>query len=80
MTMKSDGKFKGKLICCLRNEKNLVSFDVGEFWCEHSKVSKICTLIGTFRAKHITFDLKKYRGNIFHNTEEPYKNSRKTDL
>ena len=35
-----------------------------EFWSEHSKVSKICTLIGPFRAKYITFDLKKYRGVI----------------
>ena len=30
-----------------------------EFWSEHSEVSKICTLIGPFRAKYIMFDLKK---------------------
>ena len=52
----------------------------GEFWSEHSKVSKICTLIGPFHAKYITFDLKKYRGVIFHDREESYKIWRKTDL
>ena len=51
-----------------------------EFWSEHSKVSKICTLISPFCAKYITFDLKKYRGVIFHNTEVPCKIWRKTDL
>ena len=29
-----------------------------EFWSEHSKVSIIFTLIGPFRVKYITFDLK----------------------
>ena len=29
-----------------------------EFWCELSKVSIICTLIGLFRTKYITFGLK----------------------
>ena len=52
----------------------------GEFWSENSKVSKICTLIGPFCAKYITFDLKKYRGVIFHDTEESCKIWRKTDL
>ena len=33
-----------------------------EFWSDHSKISKTCTLIGPFRAKYITLDLKKYRG------------------
>ena len=50
----------------------------GEFWNEHSKVSKICTLIGPFLAKYITFDLKKYRGVIFHDTKESCKVWRKT--
>ena len=52
----------------------------GEFWSEYSKVSKMCTLIGPFCAKYITFDLKKYRGVIFHDTEESCKIWRKTDL
>ena len=52
--------------------------EFGEFWSEHSKVSKICTLIGPFCAKYIIFDLKKYWGVIFHDTEESCKIWRKT--
>ena len=52
----------------------------GEFWSEYSKVSKTCTLIGPFRAKYITFDLKRYRGAIFLDTEESCKIWRKTGL
>ena len=44
-----------------------------KFWPEHSKVSKIFTLIVSFRAKYILFELKKFRGVIFHETEEGYK-------
>ena len=32
-------------------------FDV--FWSEHSKISKICTLMGFFWTKYIIFELKK---------------------
>ena len=44
-----------------------------KFWPEHSKVSKIFTLIGSFWAKYILFELKNYRGVIFHETEEGYR-------
>ena len=44
--------------------------EFGEFWYGYSKVSKICTLIGPFSPKYIAFDLKKYWGVIFHDTEE----------
>ena len=44
-----------------------------KFWPEHSKVSKIFTLMGTFWAKYILSELKKYSGVIFHETEEGYK-------
>ena len=27
MTMKSDAKFEKKLICCFKNDKNLMNFD-----------------------------------------------------
>ena len=67
MILKIDAKYEEKPICCFQNEKN------GEFWSKHSKVSKICTLIGPFRVKYITFDLKKYRGVIFHDTEKSCK-------
>ena len=50
------------------------------FWHEHLKVSKIFTLMCPFRAEYILFELKKYRGVIFHDTEEWYKIQRGIDL
>ena len=50
------------------------------FWTEHSKVSKNFTLIGYFWAKYILFAIKKYRGIIFHETEEGHKIWRGIDL
>ena len=44
-----------------------------KFWPEHSKGSKMFTLIGSFWAMYILFELQKYRGIIFHETEEGYK-------
>ena len=44
------------------------------------KILKISTLVGFFCADYMTFDLKKYRGVIFHDTEESCKIWRKTDL
>ena len=74
MTLKIDEKFEEKLICCFSWQK------FGEFLSEHSKVSKIYTLIGPLREKYVMFDLKKYRGVIFHDTREWCKIWRKTDL
>ena len=54
--------------------------EFGEFWPEHSKVPKICTFIGSYCAKYLMFDLKKYRRFIFHDTEGWFKIWRKTDL
>ena len=51
-----------------------------KIWPEHSKVSKIFILMGSFWAKYILFELKKYRGVIFHETEEGYKILRGIDL
>ena len=51
-----------------------------KIWPEHSKISKIFILMGSFWAKHILFELKKYRGIIFHETEERYKIWRGIDL
>ena len=50
-----------------------------EFLSKHSKVSKIYTLICSLREKYVMFDLKKYRGVIFHDTREWCKIWRKTD-
>ena len=47
---------------------------------EHSKVSKIFILIGSFWAKYILLELKKYIGVIFRETEERYKIWRGIDL
>ena len=58
MKLKSDTKF--------REESDKI-------WVEHSKVSKIFILMGSFWAKYFLFELKKYRGIIFHETEEGYK-------
>ena len=41
-----------------------------EFWLKHSEVLKNCNLMACFRPKYIAFELKKYRGVIFHYTEE----------
>ena len=54
MPVKSEAKFEGKTICCLKNDKNVVNFDLIT-----QKSCKICTLIGPFRAKYVTLDLKK---------------------
>ena len=37
-----------------------------KIWPEHSKVSKISILMGSFWAKYIMFELKNYGGIIFH--------------
>ena len=74
MTLKSDAKFKEKLIC-FKNDKNLENLHTNT-----EKVSKICTLILSYCGKYLIFDLKKYRGVIFHDTEELCKIWRKTDL
>ena len=47
--------------------------EFGEIWPEHSKVYKTCTFLCSYCAKHLMFDLKKYRWVIFHETKEGYK-------
>ena len=44
-----------------------------KLWPKRSKVSKSFILMGSFWAKYILFELKKYRRIIFHETEEGYK-------
>ena len=51
---------------------------IWQSWSEHSKVSKMSILMGSFWAKYILFELKKYRGVIFHDTEESCNICRKT--
>ena len=54
--------------------------EFNKFSPEHLKISKICTLMSCFWPKYIMFELKKYRGVIFHDTREWCKIWRKTDL
>ena len=51
-----------------------------KFWPDHLKVSKIFTLMASFWAKYILFELKNYRKVIFHETKEGYKIWRGIDL
>ena len=74
MILKSDAKFEEKLICCFKNNKAFVSFA----WV--LKSLKNLEMIGSFCAKDITFNLKKYRGVILHKAEEWCKIWRKIDM
>ena len=52
----------------------------GECWLKHSKVSKMCTLIGSFWPKYIMLELKKNRRVMFDGPEDWCRIWRKTDL
>ena len=54
--------------------------DFDEFWPEHSNISKLCTFMGSFWSKYITFELKKYRGVIFDGIKDRCKIWRKPNL
>ena len=51
-----------------------------KFWPDHSKISKISTLMDFFWTKYKRFELKKYSGVIFDGTEYWCNIWRKTDL
>ena len=51
-----------------------------KFWFKHSKISKLCFLMGCLWPKYLMFDLKKYRGVMFDGTEYWCKIWRKTDF
>ena len=51
-----------------------------KFWSERSKVSKIFILMGSLWAKCVLFELKKYTGVIFWETEKGYKTCGGIDL
>ena len=69
MKLKRDTNFGEESPSCLKSGlRNLTNFDPST-----QKVSKISTLMDSFSAKYILFELKKYRGVIFHETEEGYK-------
>ena len=65
MTLKSDAKFKEKLTCGFKYDmKDLVNFH------PTTQKSKNFTSMGYFCPKYMRFELKKYRGVIFHDTEQ----------
>ena len=51
-----------------------------KFWVEHSKIWKICTLMGCFWQKYIMFELRKYSGFMFDGTQDWCKVWRKSDV
>ena len=57
--LKNDAKFEEELTCALKNDmRNLANFD------STLESLKICTLMESFWAKYIMFELKNYRGVI----------------
>ena len=65
MTMKGDAKFKEKLNCGFKYDmRNLVNFH------PTTQKSKNFTLMCYLCPKYMRFELKYYRGVIFHDTEQ----------
>ena len=74
MTMKNDTKIDEELTCRFKIDlKNFTNFEPS------AGKSKKFVLIGSLWPKYILFELQKYRGVIFHDTEELCKFWRKTD-
>ena len=64
MTLKSDAKFEEKLTLGSKNDmRNLVNFH------STTQKSRNFTSMGYFCPKYMRFELKKYRGVIFYDTE-----------
>ena len=54
--------------------------EINKFWLKHSKISKICSLMGWFWPKYTMFKPKKYRAVMLDGTQDWYNVWRKTDL
>ena len=76
MTLESDAKFDEELTCQFKIDMRKFK----EFWHEHSKILRICTLMGCLWPKCIMFELIKYRGIVFDDTKYWCKIWSKTDL
>ena len=44
--------------------------EFNKFWPKHSKISKICTLMGCFWPKYIMLQLREYREAMFDDTQD----------
>ena len=76
MKLKRDTKFGEESTYRFKIDiRNLTNFDLST-----QKDSKFFTLMGSFWAKYILFELKKYRGVIFYENEERYKTWRGIDM
>ena len=64
MALKSDAKYEEKLICCFKNDKNLVNFDLS------TRNSQNFHFDWFLLCKVYNVRTKKYRGVTFHDTEE----------
>ena len=74
VTVKNDAKFeKDKSVQNWHEEFN-------KFWHEHSKISKICTLMGCLWPKYIISELRKYRGVMFDCNQDWCRVLEKTNL
>ena len=76
ITMKNDGKYWRGIDLSVQNWYE----EFNEFWPKHSKISKICTLMGCFCPKNMIIKLRKYKGVMFDSTEYWCKIWRKIDL
>ena len=65
MTMKNDIKIEEKLTCRFKTDMNFTKFDLST-----QKVYFFLFLIGSLRPKYTLFELQKYGGVFFHDTEE----------
>ena len=65
MTMKNDTKIEEELTCCFKIDmRNFTNFD------PNTRKSKKIDLIGSLWPKYLLFEPQKYRGVIFHDTED----------
>ena len=66
MILNIDATFEGKLTCTFKNDmRNLANFHQSMF-----ESLKIGTLMGSFYPKKKNYELKIYRGALFHDNEE----------
>ena len=66
MALNVNAKFEGKLTCASKNDtKNLANVHQSTF-----ESLKIWTFIGSFHPKQKMYELKIYRGVMYHDNEE----------